>query len=132
MTIRRNFLKLAAVLPEAARTIVTSHDAFQYFGRDYGLSFLAPQGLSTESEASARDVAELIKQVRREEISAVFVENVADPRLLRQIARETGSAIGGKLYPGALSEQDGPAATYLDLMRHNATTITKALTEAKR
>ena len=123
---------LIAALPEAARTIVTSHDAFQYFGRDYGLSFLAPQGLSTESEASARDVAELIKQVRREEISAVFVENVADPRLLRQIARETGSAIGGKLYPGALSEQDGPAATYLDLMRHNATTITKALTEAKR
>ena len=123
---------LIAALPENARTIVTSHDAFQYFGRDYGLKFLAPQGLSTESEASARDVAALIKQVRSEGISAVFVENVADPRLLQQIARETGSAIGGELFPGALSDKDGPAATYLELMRHNATTITQALTEAKR
>ena len=121
-----------AALPESARTVVTSHDAFQYFARDYGLTFLAPQGLSTESEASARDVAELIKQVRTEGISAVFIENVADPRLLQQIARETGSVIGGKLFPGALSGKDGPAATYLELMRHDATTITAALTEAKK
>ena len=123
---------LIAALPQSARTVVTSHDAFQYFARDYGLKFLAPQGLSTESEASARDVAELIKQVRAEEISAVFVENVADPRLLQQIVRETGSAIGGELFPGSLSKKDGPAATYLELMRHNATTITAALTEAKK
>ena len=88
--------------------------------------------MSTESEASARDVAELIKQVRTEGISAVFIENVADPRLLQQIARETGSVIGGKLFPGALSGKDGPAATYLELMRHDATTITAALTEAKK
>ena len=121
-----------AALPESARIVVTSHDAFQYFARDYGLTFLAPQGLSTESEASARDVAELIKQVRAEEISAVFVENVADPRLLQQIARETGSVIGGKLFPGALSENNGPAATYLELMQHNATTIATALSEAKK
>jgi len=122
---------LIAALPENARTIVTSHDAFQYFGRDYGLKFLAPQGVSTESEASARDVAELIKQIRSEGISAVFVENVANPRLLQQIARETGSVIGGELFPGALSDIEGSAATYLELMRHNATTITQALTEAK-
>jgi len=121
-----------AALPESARTVVTSHDAFQYFARDYGLTFLAPQGLSTESEASARDVAELIKQIRAEGISAVFVENVADPRLLQQIARETGSIIGGELFPGALSDIDGPAATYLELMRHNANTITAALSEAKK
>ena len=120
-----------AALPESARTIVTSHDAFQYFGREYGLTFLAPQGLSTESEASAKDVAELIEQIRDESIAAVFVENVADPRLLEQIARETGSAIGGKLFPGALSESDGPANTYLELMRHNATTIVDALSESK-
>jgi len=118
----REIKELIAVLPESERTVVTSHDAFQYFARDYGLTFLAPQGLSTESEASARDVAELIKQVRAEGISAVFVENVADPRLLKQIARETGSAIGGELFPGALSDKDGPAATYLELMRHNAKT----------
>ena len=121
-----------AALPESARTVVTSHDAFQYFARDYGLIFLAPQGLSTESEASAREVAELIKQIRAQGISAVFVENVADPRLLQQIARETGSVIGGELFPGALSDKDGPAATYLELMRHNANTITTALSEAKK
>lgn len=114
-------------LPASARTIITSHDAFQYFGRDYGLTFLAPQGLSTDSEASARDVAQLIKQIRAEGISAVFVENVADPRLLQQIANETGSTVGGELYPGALSHENGPAATYLDLMNHNATTIATAL-----
>ena len=123
---------MIAALSESDRTIVTSHDAFQYFGRDYGLQFLAPQGLSTESEASARDVAQLIEQIRAESISAVFVENVADSRLLQQIARETGSTIGGKLYPGALSNEDEPASTYLDLMRHNATTITTALTAAKK
>jgi len=116
-----------AALPEHARSIVTSHDAFQYFGREYGLNFLAPQGLSTESEASAHDVAGLIKQMRAESISAVFVENVADPRLLKQIANETGAAIGGKLYPGSLSSTNGPAASYLDLMRHNAKTIATAL-----
>jgi len=116
-----------AALPAERRTIVTSHDAFQYFGRDYGLTFLAPQGLSTESEASAKDVARLIEQMRRDGISAVFVENIADPRLIEQIARETGAAIGGTLYPGALSGPDGPAATYLDMMRHNATTLSAAL-----
>ncbi len=123
---------MIAALPSSARTIVTSHDAFQYFGRDYGLTFLAPQGLSTDSEASASDVAQLIKQIRAESISAVFVENVADPRLVQQIATETGSIVGGKLFPGALSKNDGSAATYLDLMRHNATTIATALTEAKK
>jgi len=123
--------QMIAELPVNARTIVTSHDAFQYFGRDYGLTFLAPQGLSTESEASARDVAQLITQIRAEGIGAVFVENVADARLVEQIARETGSIVGGKLFPGALSNKDGPASTYLDLMRHNATTIVTALTAAK-
>jgi len=123
---------LISALPESSRTVVTSHDAFQYFARDYELNFIAPQGLSTESEASARDVAMLIKQVRAENISAVFVENVADPRLLRQIARETGSLIGGELYPGALSKKKGPASTYLDLMRHNAVTIAEALIAAKK
>jgi zinc/manganese transport system substrate-binding protein len=123
--------EMISQIPTSARTIVTSHDAFQYFGRDYGLKFVAPQGLSTESEASAREVAQLIEQIREEGVSAVFVENVADPRLIKQIANETGGVIGGKLFPGALSATDGPAATYLDLMRYNATTIATALTEAK-
>ena len=120
--------KLVAGLPAASRTVVTSHDAFQYFGRDYGLTFLAPQGLSTESEASAKDVVRLIRQIRDRGIRAVFIENVADPRLLKRIADETGAAIGGTLYPGALSGPDGPAPTYLDMMRHNAMTLARALT----
>ena len=119
--------EIVAGLPENHRTVVTSHDAFQYFGRDYGLTFLAPQGLSTESEASAQDVARLIEQMRAEGISAVFVENITDSRLLEQIANETGASIGGTLYPGALSAPDGPAPTYLDMMRHNATTLAHAL-----
>ena len=118
---------IVAALPVDRRTVVTSHDAFQYFGRDYGLTFLAPQGLSTESEASAKDVARLIQQIRERGIRAVFIENVADPRLLERIADETGATIGGTLYPGALSGPDGPAPTYLDMMRHNATTLAQAL-----
>ena len=118
---------IIAGLPENRRTVVTSHDAFQYFGRDYGLTFLAPQGLSTESEASAKDVARLIERIRAEGITAVFIENITDPRLLEQIANETGATIGGTLYPGALSGPNGPAPTYLDMMRHNATTLAQAL-----
>ena len=119
--------KIVAGLPSDRRTVVTSHDAFRYFGRDYGLTFLAPQGLSTESEASAQDVVRLVQQVRDRGIRAVFIENVADPRLLERIADETGAAIGGTLYPGALSGPDGPAPTYLDMMRHNAMTLAQAL-----
>ena len=118
---------LLAEVPESARTIVTSHDAFQYFGRDYGLAFIAPQGLSTESEASAKDVVRLIELIRNQGIRAVFLENIADPRLLKRIADETGATIGGTLYPGALSGPDGPAPTYLDMMRHNARTLAQAL-----
>ena len=120
--------RIVAGLPAASRTVVTSHDAFQYFGRDYGLTFVAPQGLSTESEASAKDVARLIRQIRDDGIRAVFIENIGDPRLLKRIADETGAAVGGTLYPGALSGPDGPAPTYLDMMRHNAMTLARALT----
>jgi len=116
-------------LPGNRRTVVTSHDAFQYFGRDYGLTFLAPQGVSTESEASAKDVARLLEQIRRDGIRAVFVENLGDPRLIERIASEAGAVVGGTLYPGALSPPGGPAPTYLDLVRHNARTIHDALAD---
>ena len=120
--------EIVSGLPEDRRIVVTSHDAFQYFARDYGLTFLSPQGISTESEASAQDVARLIETIRDQGVSAVFFENIADTRLLERIADETGATIGGTLYPGALSEPDGPAPTYLDMMRHNATTLAQALT----
>ncbi len=119
--------EILAGLPAERRIVVTSHEAFQYFGRDYGLTFLSPQGISTESEASAKDVARLIRQIREQGIRAVFIENIADHRLLERIAEETGAAIGGTLYPGALSGPDGPVPTYLDMMRHNAITLAHAL-----
>jgi zinc/manganese transport system substrate-binding protein len=117
-----------AALPEDRRTVVTSHDAFGYFVADYGLTFVAPQGVSTEAEASAQDVAALVTQIRDAGIAAVFVENIADRRLLDQIATETGAAIGGTLYSDALSGPDGPAGTYLAMMRHNLSQLTAALT----
>ena len=118
-----------AALPEDRRTIVTSHDAFGYFAAAYGLTFVAPQGVSTEAEASAQDVAGLITQIRDAGIAAVFVENIADPRLLDQIASETGAKIGGTLYSDALSGPDDPAGTYLTMMRHNIGQLTAALSQ---
>ncbi|SEA90195.1 metal ABC transporter solute-binding protein, Zn/Mn family [Rubrimonas cliftonensis] len=116
-----------AALPPERRVVVTSHDAFGYFARDTGLEFLAPQGVSTEAEASAQDVAALITQIRERAIPAIFVETIADPRLLQQIERETDARIGGALYSDALSGPDGPAPTYLDMMRHNLRMLTEAL-----
>lgn len=114
-------------LPAEQRTVVTPHDAFGYFAQSYNIRFEAPQGLSTESEASAADVAKLIEQIREEGINAVFVESITDDRLLKQIANETGAVIGGTLYSDALSGEDGPASTYLDMMRHNVATLSQAL-----
>jgi zinc/manganese transport system substrate-binding protein len=114
-------------LPAARRKIITSHDAFGYFGAAYGIEIIAPQGVSTDSEASARDVAEIIRQIRQAKVPAVFIETITDLRLLDQIARETGAKIGGALYSDALSEPDGPAPTYLDMFRHNVEAITQAL-----
>lgn len=116
-----------AEIPEGKRTIITSHDAFGYFEHEYGIKFLAPEGLSTESEASAADVAALIKQIRQDKASAIFVENVTNPRLIEQIASETGLKVGGELYSDALSGENGPAATYIEMMRHNITTIKGAI-----
>ena len=115
-----------AAVPAERRVLVTSHDAFGYFAAAYDLKVLAPQGISTESEASAADVAGLIRQIRKDGVQAVFVENVTDPRLLEQIVRETGARIGGTLYSDALSPPGTPAATYVGMMRHNAEAITAA------
>ncbi|MER8828140.1 zinc ABC transporter substrate-binding protein AztC [Mesorhizobium sp. M0938] len=116
-----------AEIPEEKRTIITSHDAFGYFEHEYGMRFLAPEGVSTESEASAADVAALIKQIRQDMASAIFVENVTNPRLIEQIASETGLKVGGELYSDALSDENGPAPTYLEMMRHNIMVIKGAI-----
>lgn len=116
-----------AAIPEAQRTLVTSHDAFGYFAAAYAVRMLAPQGMSTESEASAADVAALIRQIKAESVRALFVENITNPRLLEQVGRETGAVIGGVLYSDALSPPGGAAATYVAMMRHNAESIAMAL-----
>jgi zinc/manganese transport system substrate-binding protein len=116
-----------ARIPADRRKIIMGHEAFGYFEAAYGLDFIAPQGVSTEAEASARDVARIIQQIRREKIAAVFLENVSDPRLIERIAKETGAKIGDRLYSDALSGEGGPAATYIDMMRHNIRAFSAAL-----
>ena len=108
-----------APLPRARRRIITTHDALGYYGAEYGVDFLAPEGFSTESEPSAKDLRRLIGQIRAQNITALFLENISNSAVLRQIARETGVKIGGTLFSDALSPANGPASTYLDMMRHN-------------
>src|SRR3984893_11065577 len=116
-----------AKIPPGRRQIITTHDAFGYFGTAYGFRFIAPEGISTETEASARDVAKIIRQIKAQKIPAVFLENVTDPRLVRSIAAEPGAMVGGTLYSDALSPPDGPASTYIDMMRNNVRELAAAL-----
>jgi zinc/manganese transport system substrate-binding protein len=118
-----------ASIPPKNRKIITTHDAFGYFARAYGMSFIAPQGVSTETEPSAKDVAKIIRQIKAQHIPAVFLENISDDRLMQQIARETGAKIGDKLYSDALSKPGAGAATYVDMMHNNIAAFTKALKE---
>lgn len=117
-----------APIPAAQRKVITSHDAFGYYARDHQVRFFAPQGVSTESEASAKGVAQLVRQIRQDQIKALFVESISDPRLIEQIARETGVKPSGALYSDSLSAAGGAAASYIELMRFN----TRALTTAVR
>jgi zinc/manganese transport system substrate-binding protein len=118
-----------ASAPEGKRKVLTSHDAFGYYAHDYGVSFLAPLGLSTETEASAADVADLIDQIRVEGVNVYFLENSNDSRLVKQIADATGAKPGGELYPEALSQTSGPAASYIDMMTYNTTQIVTAISK---
>ncbi|MES0208998.1 zinc ABC transporter substrate-binding protein AztC [Mesorhizobium sp. M0028] len=114
-------------IPQEKRVVITSHDAFGYFEQAYGLTFLAPEGVSTESEPSAADVGKLVSQVKQDKAAAIFVENITNPRLIEQIASETGIKVGGTLYSDALSQPDGPASTYIDLMHNNIAQIKGAI-----
>lgn len=119
--------RLGSLLP-GNRKIVTSHDAFGYLGQAYGIDFMAPQGLSTEREPSAAEVAALITQIRQAKVKAVFMENIKDPRLLKQIAEESGAHIGGTLYSDALAAE-GPASTFVGLFEYNLNTLYDALSK---
>jgi len=105
------------------RRVITTHDAFAYYGRAYGVTFMAPEGLNTESEPSAKTVAALIRQIRREGIKALFLENISDKRLMEEIARETGAKLGPPLYSDALSAPDGPAPSYIRMIGYNTATL---------
>ena len=110
-------------IPPEQRKVVTSHDAFNYFARAFGITFLAPQGVSTESESSAKAIAQLSEQIKNEHIKALFFENISNPKMMAQLTQETGVKIGGKLYSDALSNADEPAPSYLKMMAYNAKTL---------
>lgn len=112
-----------ATIAADKRKVITSHDAFGYFAAQYGVKFLAPQGVNTETEPSAKQVAQLIKQIQREKIRAVFVENMSNPKLIAQLSKDAGATLGASLYADALSAADQPGATYLQMMRHNVTQL---------
>ncbi|AXK39982.1 metal ABC transporter substrate-binding protein [Crenobacter cavernae] len=120
-------IKSFSAIPAERRKVLTSHDAFPYLGKRYGIRFIAPQGVSTESEASAKGVAQIVREVKKQKVSAVFFENMADQKLLGQLSREAGVKVVGKLYSDALSAPSGPAPSFVALFRYNADTLLKAL-----
>lgn len=123
LDVRRRFARI----PPAKRRVLTSHDAFGYFGAAYGIEFLSVQGMNTDSEALPSVVAGLIEQIRRQKVRAIFIENITDPRLMERIAKESGASVGGHLYSDALSPPGTEADTYLKLFSHNAATIEAGL-----
>jgi zinc/manganese transport system substrate-binding protein len=123
----REVREAVARIPPARRKVISTHNAFGYFASAYGIEFIAPLGVSTESEPSARDIAGIITQIRAARIPAVFLENISDPRLMRRISAETGARVGGTLYSDSLTGEKGDAPTYIDMVRHNIKALTSAL-----
>lgn len=123
----REVREAVAQIPESRRKVISTHDAFGYLASAYGIEFVAPLGVSTESEASARDIARIITQIRTQKIPAVFLENISDARLIRRISAETGATVGGTLYSDSLTGEKGDAPTYIEMVRHNIKALTDAL-----
>jgi zinc/manganese transport system substrate-binding protein len=126
-TLDHEVQQAVAQIPQSRRKVISTHNAFGYFAAAYGIEFIAPLGVSTDSEPSARDVAGIINQIRIAKIPAVFLENISDPRLIRRIAAETGARIGGSLYSDSLTGEKGDAPTYIDMVSHNIKALTSAL-----
>jgi zinc/manganese transport system substrate-binding protein len=127
--LEREVREAVAKIPPSRRKVISTHDAFGYFAAAYGIEFIAPLGVSTESEASARDIAGIITEIKREKIPAVFLENISDPRLIRRISAETGARVGGTLYSDSLTGEKGEVPTYIELVRHNIKALTGALAD---
>lgn len=126
-TLDREVREAVAKIPQERRKVISTHDAFGYFAAEYGVQFIAPLGVSTETEPSARDIATIIGQIKAQKIPAVFLENISDDRLIRRIAAETGSKVGGTLISDGLTGEKGPAPTYIDMVKHNIKALTSAL-----
>src|SRR6266446_111386 len=116
-----------AKIPPERRKVISTHDAFGYFAEAYGIAFIAPLGVSTETEPSARDIAQIIDQIKKTKIPAVFLENMNDGRLIGRIAAETGAKVGGTLISDALTDEKGDSPTYIAMVRHNIKALTNAL-----
>ncbi|WP_291687618.1 metal ABC transporter substrate-binding protein [Bradyrhizobium sp.] len=125
----REVREAVARIPPSRRKVISTHASFGYFAAAYGIAFIAPRGVSTESEASARDIAGIITQIKTEKIPAVFLENISDDRLIRRISAETGARVGGTLYSDSLTGEKGYAPTYIELVRHNIKALTSALAD---
>jgi zinc/manganese transport system substrate-binding protein len=123
----REVRETIAKIPEGRRKVISTHGAFGYFAAAYGVEFIAPVGVSTESEASARYVEKIITQIRAAKIPAVFLENISDPRLMNRISAETGARVGGTLYSDSLTGEKGDSPTYIAMVRHNIKALTSAL-----
>lgn len=123
----REVREAIAQIPPDRRKVISTHDAFGYFAAAYGIQFIAPSGVSTESEASARDIAAIITQIRSEKIPAVFLENISDDRMILRIAAETGARVGGMLFSDSLTGEKGDTPTYIDMVRHNIKALGSAL-----
>jgi len=126
-TLDREVREAVAKIPPERRKVISTHDAFGYFSAEYGVQFVAPLGVSTETEPSARDIAAIIGQIKAQKIPAVFLENISDDRLIRRIAAETGAKVGGTLISDGLTGEKGSAPTYIDMVRHNIKALTSAL-----
>jgi zinc/manganese transport system substrate-binding protein len=126
-TLDREVREAMAKIPPERRKVISTHSAFGYFAAEYGVQFVAPLGVSTETEPSARDIAAIIGQIKARKIPAVFLENISDDRLIRRIAAETGATVGGTLISDGLTGEKGPAPTYIDMVRHNIKALTNAL-----
>jgi zinc/manganese transport system substrate-binding protein len=123
----RDVREAVARIPQDRRKVISTHRAFGYFAAAYGIQFIAPLGVSTESEPSARDIAGIITQIKQAKIPAVFLENISDPRLIRRISDETGARVGGTLYSDSLTGEKEDAPTYIEMVRHNIKALTSAL-----
>jgi zinc/manganese transport system substrate-binding protein len=110
-------------VPVAKRRVLASHDSLQYFGLAFGITMISVNGWTNKSEPSAADLARLTDQIKREHVKALFLDSITDPRAMERISKETGAAIGGTLYGDALSAPGGEASTYIDMIRHDVSTV---------